>query len=69
MSKKDMKIPRVGENSILITHKNFKYLFPPSSQTDYHFGNLEGIDCLQGKNRVIVGTSVPPPHVTLFSRY
>lgn len=47
MRRKNCPFPNVG-NSLVITYKEFKHLFPEKNRCDLHFGNLEGLDCLKG---------------------
>lgn len=53
-------IPKIEENTAVITYKQFKNYFPPECFTDLHFGNTEGIDVLRGKNLVVLGTADTP---------
>lgn len=63
MKKNNHLLPDVGHSKV-ITYKQFKGSFPKSSETSMHFGYVEGMNGLEAQDLTVIGTPVPPPHVT-----
>jgi hypothetical protein len=60
----NFKLPIIPDDFKVITYKEHKDLFGKDTNCELHFGNLEGIDSVNGANLVIIGTPVPPPYIT-----